>query len=321
MHSQKAGVIFQAMGTIHQLIRQHGKDNAKLYADPDEKHLVDIAAEVMAGEREDLGWAYTGWAFTALPHKRVPDDAVWQREMGQVTLTISPGHLPGKTRSELVKVGVPFGAHARLVMLYLQTQAIRTGSREVEVGRTMNAFLERIGVAPGGKTRQSVSEQLRRIAASTVMFSWQQTPDSAPGFMRQTIIKGGQLGVRMTDDIQSTLWEEHIVLSEDFYDNLRKYPIPLLEQAVRAIGASSLALDLYVWLSYRLRSLTKPTPISWQALHAQHGAEYARTRDFKRFMIPQLKLALAAYPQAHVTLEDDGLMLYPSAPPISKLGG
>ncbi|MQP68461.1 pirin, partial [Niveispirillum sp. SYP-B3756] len=105
------------------------------------------------------------------------------------------------------------------------------------------------------------------------------------------------------------------------YDNLRKYPIPLLEQAIRAIGASSLALDLYVWLSYRLHSLTKPTTISWQALHAQHGAEYARIRDFKRFMIPQLKLALAAYPQAGVTLEEDGLMLYPSAPPISKLGG
>jgi hypothetical protein len=41
---------------------------------------------------------------------------------------------------------------------------------------------------------------------------------------------------------------------------------------------------------------------------------------FKRFMIPQLKLALAAYPQAHATQQDDGLMLYPSPAPVWRLG-
>jgi RNA-directed DNA polymerase len=30
-------------------------------------------------------------------------------------------------------VGVPFGAHARLILLYLQTEALRTGNREVEL--------------------------------------------------------------------------------------------------------------------------------------------------------------------------------------------
>jgi hypothetical protein len=44
--------------------------------------------------------------------------------------------------------------------------------------------------------------------------------------------------------------------------------------AGRAIGTRSLALDVYVWLAYRLHSLTRPTPVTWAALHGQFGAGF-----------------------------------------------
>ena len=65
---------------------------------------------------------------------------------------IEPGRLirPGTSEGEFV--GVPFGSRARLILLYLQTQALRSRSREVELGRSMREWLRRMGIAQGGKS-------------------------------------------------------------------------------------------------------------------------------------------------------------------------
>ena len=309
------------MGQVHKLITQHGRDLARAHIHPEDRYLIDVAAEVMTATPEDFGWAYTGWAFAALPHKQITDvngrKASWQRDIGPVTLTVNPGKLPGQTQRELIEVGVPFGAHARLVMLYLQTQALKTSHREIEVGKSLNAFLGRVGVSGGGKTRQSVWDQLLRIAACEIIFTWQQQPQSPPEFIRTNVVQAGQLGIRMTEeDRQGTLWSDKVTLSHEFFESLQRSAVPLLEQAIKAIGASSLALDLYVWLAYRLRKLERPTTVSWFALHQQFGAEYRRPRDFRRKVQQPLKLALAAYPEAQVTIEEHGVILYPSQPPI-----
>jgi hypothetical protein len=56
-------------------------------------------------------------------------------------------------------IGVPYGSIARMILLYLQTQAVRTRSREVELGASMNAWLTAMGIPIGGKTYQIVREQ------------------------------------------------------------------------------------------------------------------------------------------------------------------
>jgi hypothetical protein len=53
-----------------------------------------------------------------------------------------------------------------------------------------------------------------------------------------------------------------------------------------------LALDLYVWLAYRLHVLTGPVEASWAALKSQFGKEL---RCFRRDLIPPRKLALSVY--------------------------
>jgi Plasmid encoded RepA protein len=94
------------------------------------KPLVDIAADVMADESQRIGISYTGFCLTGLPHKRLPDEMTWEKKGHRVTLWVEPGRM--KTRGRLV----PYGARARMILLYLQTQAVRTESREVaEVSR------------------------------------------------------------------------------------------------------------------------------------------------------------------------------------------
>jgi len=80
-----------------------------------------------------------------------------------------------------------------------------------------------------------------------------------------------------------------------------------------------MSLDIYVWLAWRLHSLTKPTNISWPALYAQFGAGYKQVRQFKPRFTEALAAALAAYPDARVDVQDAAITLQPSRPPINRI--
>jgi len=90
------------------------------------------------------------------------------------------------------------------------------------------------------------------------------------------------------------------------------------ESAVKAVSNNSQALDVYAWLAYRLHSLTTPKPVTWRALMSQFGAGFSRLDNFRMRFLPNLKLALAIYPEARVDVSEKGLVLHPSCPPVAK---
>jgi Plasmid encoded RepA protein len=100
-------------------------------------------------------------------------------------------------------------------------------------------------------------------------------------------------------------------------DALRQHPVPLRETALRSLASKSVSLDIYIWLAYRLHTLEKPTPIRWAALLNQFGANYGRPRSFRENFTKALAPAVAAYPEAHITLADEGLVLHPSRSPVA----
>ena len=56
-----------------------------------------------------------------------------------------------------------------MILLYLQTQAIRTRSREVPLGRSMRMD-GTMGMAIGGETAHALREQAARISACSLDF-------------------------------------------------------------------------------------------------------------------------------------------------------
>jgi hypothetical protein len=79
-----------------------------------------------------------------------------------------------------------------------------------------------------------------------------------------------------------------------------------------------MAIDIYIWLAYRLHKLDKPLPITWKALYGQFGAGFQRIRAFREKFKEPLALALAAYPEAIVELDNGGVRLHPSPPPVAE---
>lgn len=299
---------------VHRLVLVYGRDRARELVDAKTRPLIDIAAEVLADDTQRIGISYTGFCLTALPHKKLPDDQAWEKKGHKVTLLVEPGRLKqaGKTRL----FGVPYGARARMILLYLQTQAIRTGSREVALGRSMRDWMERMGLSIGGETARTLREQAARISACSLKFFWEDA--NSDGFERGAIVRSG-LRFHAEDQNQASLWEDRVTLDEVFYASLRDHPVPLLESAIRQLRDRSMSLDIYVWLAWRLHNLSKPTSISWPALHAQFGAGYKLVRQFKPRFIEALAAALAAYPDARVDVQDAAITLLPSRPPINKI--
>lgn len=304
------------MGQLHHLITRMGREQAKaLQTDPEQRSLVDIAAAVLEEERQDLGITYSGFALTALPHRRLPDDQPWERKGHRIRLLIEPGRLP--VRGGGFKLyGVPYGSRARMILLYLQTRALQTDSREVELGRSMHEWLDRMGLSVGGQTYRDIREQASRIAACNLTFAWEDA--HSIGFEKDSIVKGGIHFSSSPDSQQAMLWEDRVLLSEAFFRELKAHPVPIWEPALRHIQNNSSSIDIYIWLAYRLHSLSRPTPITWPAVFEQFGAGYSRLRDFRKRFVEALQLALAVYPDARVEVDEQGLVLHPSPPPIPE---
>lgn len=302
------------MGTVHQLLLDLGK-NAALKTDIN-RRVVEAAASYLASEDSDIGFLYSGWAQAALPHKRLEDDALWQVKNDRVTLVVQPG-VRVVEDGPPVHVGVPYGSRARLILLYLQSEALRTGSREIELGRSLHAWLRRLGIPIGGKSMRDVRDQAERV--SRCRMSFQIVQGGRAGLVNQSILDTAMF----VDDGQrgrGSLFIETATLSQMFFDQLKKHPVPIEEAAVRQIANNSMALDVYCWLAYRLHVLTCPTPISWRALYAQFGQGYGRLDHFRRKFREILSLSLAVYPNAQVEEEERGLVLKPSQPPVAKSG-
>jgi len=114
---------------------------------------------------------YSGWCHAGLPHRKkgLADSDAWAIRTDHVTLTVEPGWIEQECGSRRY-FGVPYGPTARLILIYLQTRALETGCREVELGRSLRQFLSRLDLEQGGRTNRAVREQIERISNCRLTF-------------------------------------------------------------------------------------------------------------------------------------------------------
>ena len=171
---------------------------------------------------------------------------------------------------------LPFGNLPRLLLAWVSTEAVRTQSRELVLGRSLSEFMRSLGInSDSGGTR---GEQTRLRATVNALIAhrtdfWWNPKRSA----------------------ESTLWESKIELSEDFFNEIIRHPVPLDMNTLKALKRSSLGLDLYLWGTYRTFTLTRPLRLSWRQVYLQFGADPARADDnvtvqnFRRKVLRELK--------------------------------
>ena len=189
-----------------------------------------------------------------LPHRKVAG-AEFSRRNGKTRLTLLA---PSDT-------GLPYGTYPRLILIHLATCAVRTGRRDLVLGKTVNDFLRKMGVGnDGGKKRASTRarDQIDRLCQTTFKSkSWDGRKEGASIPLFDSFAE-------LTPDRLT------IVLGERFYKLTRELAVPLDGAIVRELRRSPLALDMYCWLTSRVTTLKRETLVPWASLAGQFGAAY-----------------------------------------------
>ncbi len=309
------------MAEVHRQLVLRGLDEVLAETDTAaERRRVRWAQEILSIEQEVVNYLHSGFCQAALPH-REPKNATepWVRRNGAYQLVIRPGILP--LRDRIVSVGVPYGTRARLIMIYFQTEAVRNRNQIVDLGPTMASWLKKMGLGTSGGPRGTyapVREQALRIARCEFTMRFEQGPTEAR-LTDQRIVDGMHLW--RDDSNENELfrnggeWARHVKLSDAFFEHLMDHAVPLSEEAIARLKHSSLALDLYVWLTYRLHALRKETIVPWYALADHFGSESGH-RQLAFRLKEVLRDVVAVYPEADVEAAHRGLILRPSRPSV-----
>lgn len=271
--------------------------------------LDQLITEALAIEDEQatqagaLGFMARAMVQATLPHKRV-EGAYFQRTNGNYTLTLLAPP----------RIGLPYGSLPRLLLAWLTTEAVKTRSREIELGDSLSGFMRTLDLVPTGGRWGSITrlkDQTARLFSSTVSASYRDQDKSA------------EMGYRLADKSilwwdakspeQTALWRSTVTLSEPFFREVVQHPVPVDMRALRALRQSPLALDIYSWLTYRFSYLEKPVTVPWEALAGQFGSDYKNPRHFKAHFLQELRKVLVIYPEAHVKPDaPSGFILLPS---------
>lgn len=292
-------------------------DNKNLFQlRPGQAKFLNRAATVREEdifERNELGFSTRIFVQCNLPHRNPGIELTeWTRRNGNLCVTITPLKYINKDGVK-VNTGYPYGNIPRLLLFYVCTQAIQTKKKEISLGHSLSSFMRRIKLeVTGGKsgTINRFKDQFDRLFKANIDFVYDS--DEMLITRKANIASATQLWWSIKYPDQGSLFESYIVLTEEFYNELMTYPVPVDIGIVSAIKQSPLALDLYTWLTHRLSYLDKPVRISWETLSAQVGAEYVKLAEFARNAREAIVKIHACWPELKIDEIKGGIILKPS---------
>ena len=284
-----------------------------------QQRLLDLATEIATVPPDELAFSHTILCQTSLPAARPPSETlVWERRQGRATLLVEAGKALNPRTSHFEQLGLPYGPKARLLLMHLNSEAVRRKSPIIPVEDTMTAFFRRLmGRTQDGRQAKMLKAQLSALAAA--QFRMGVTSGESALQIDTKVVGAFNLWFEK-DDNQRVLWPSTLKLSLDYYESLTHFAVPLDERAIAALAHSAIALDLYCWLTQRLHRIAegKPQLVTWVSLQEQFGYGYTRIRKFREFFLGILPQIKAAYPDAHFDVDGRGMSLWHSAPPVTK---
>ena len=264
----------------------------------------------------DLGFMARLMALCSLPRTNPGNQLQYKRVNGPYTLYMNA-------------VGgckLPFGNLPRLLLAWISTEAVRTQSRELVLGRSLAEFMRTLGVlssdsggASGVRTR--LRNQMRRLFNAHVRLVYED--EYGEQFVSSSIADRGEFWWNPGRPNQPSLWESKIELGEKFFQEIIRHPVPIDMNTLKALKRSTLGLDLYLWLVYRTFALRAPQRLTWKQLYRQFGAHPDKASDnntvqaFRYKVLRELKKIKLAWKDLNYTTAPGVLILLTSTPVIA----
>lgn len=272
---------------------------------------------ISLGPPKEIAYQHTVLCQTSLPYRNPGKDVrEWKHRNGNIYLLVLGGNALDPVKEDFVDLPLPSGPKARLILCYLNGEAMKHQSPVIEVGDSLTAFVRRLQRrAPNGPEIRKFKDQL---SASTIRLGFIREDRAVT--IKQDIVQGFDLWVPK-DEAQRVLWSSEIRLSDAYFESLMAHAVLLDERAVAALSHSSMALDIYCWLAQRLHRIPKGKPqfIPWTTLKDQFGQGVVRMNHFKANFRLAMGQVLTQYPCARVEGDGRGLTLRNSLPPVPEV--
>ena len=294
------------------------KDNALNNISSIQQRLIKSATDIALDNPHDILFQHTMLCQTGLPYRNQNELRIWTRQNGRVSLEIEAGRALHPKTKQYVDLPLPFGTKARLVLIHLNSQAVKTGSPVIEVENTLTAFVKSLlKRSPNGREVRDFKNQLSALSTATIRLSILEEHRAVQ--INTHIITAFDIWFAKNQN-QRVLWPSTVRLSQEYFDTLVNHAIPLDERAVAALSHSAMALDVYVWLAQRLHRINpgKPQFVPWVSLHEQFGQGFSRIRKFREKFLHVLLQVQTQYSAARIEAGRGGLTLRQSPPPIHK---
>jgi hypothetical protein len=222
-----------------------------------------------------------------LPHKDPGNIPRWLRQNGHYALIIQPGW----DRQSDSSIGYPYGTIPRLLMFWLTTEALRTGSRQIELGENLTHFMRQIGLSPDNGTgkrsdTKRLRDQMQRLFRARISFEYAQKlkGKNYRSHLEMQVASATNLWWSDQDSdcpIGFGCWME---IGEHFFTAITENPVPIDMRALHGLKNSPFALDLYAWSAHTaFRASRQGKPSEWlgRALWSKWGRNTPTLRTLR----------------------------------------
>jgi len=272
--------------------------------------VLRFAADILDSPPDRPDFLHTVLCQVGLP-RRATAELKFERRNGLASLLVEAGSL--YSGQKWLQQPLPYGPKPRLALVHISTEAVRTKSRVIDSGRSLHDFMRRLGIGTNGREYKNFRQQMRALSACRMSLGYGNTTIDAKPIEKFST--------------WNALEEEHdhdegvIELTSKFYDSLIDSAVPLDPRALACLQGSSLALDIYTWLSHRLHRVSRISGdrVTWSNLADQFGQEYSEIKDFKKTFQKALLQVRAVYPDARLDEVRGGYILLRSKPPVPPM--
>ena len=268
--------------------------------------------EEITNENFDVWFQYSTFCTHALPENKT--------ELTEIT-TQYPNN---KLSIECVK-GLPFGGIARMIVLFVNSEAVKYRNQEINIGKSIKSFVESLGYKSTyveNGINDQVLTQLSKLFHTTFFQSKYDTIFDKNG---KVTLEEKNLRFHLFD--QTISWtsindgfknnQQVIVkLSDVYFAQILKHPVPLSLDALKFLKKSPLAIDLYSFLCYRSNT-GRLLPIKIKNLQKQFGNTSEAWR-FKEKLDRALTYIIKIWPECKVIIKKDVMIIPKLKPHISS---
>ena len=172
---------------------------------------------VSASEADpDLGFMARTMALCSLPRSNPGNRKEYKRVNGPFTLYMVAG---GGNK-------LPYGNLPRLLLAWVCSEAVRTRSRVLILGKSLSEFMRALGIySSHGRTQTRLRNQMDRLFHASVELNYEDKHGKQ--FIASRVVDRREFWWNERKPNQPSLWDSEIRLGEDFFNEIISHPIPI----------------------------------------------------------------------------------------------